>query len=346
MSDHISLWEATAEEIKAGNRAALATVSRHRGSLPMASNAKMLVTSAGRKRGTVGGGCVEAEVIEQAIATLDSRQPSFARHSLNADVAGDLGLSCGGTVEFFIEPVPVSNEMEVLCRAVASGVASRSVISVVTGLDWSQGPRKMARVGRDEFNVGLDWQVPNGLISGRPSNGATAYLLEDPACFVEHVPRSPRLIVYGAGHVGRKIAVLAANVGFHVVVVDDRADFANANRIPEADEIVVGDFSQTIKAFDFEVDDYVLATTRGHSYDATVVAHVAETDAGYVGMLGSRRKKSVLWKALEKAGVSRVALDRVRCPIGMDIGADGPDEIAVSVVAELIDVRRKRDSAD
>ena len=95
----------------------------------------------------------------------------------------------------------------------------------------------------------------------------------------------------------------------------------------------------------FDADDYVLATTRGHSYDATVIAHAADTPAGYVGMLGSRRKKEVLWRTMRSAGVSQAGLDRVRCPIGIEIGADGPDEIAVSVVAELIDVRRHRNAA-
>lgn len=140
MSNQAPLWEAAAAEVRAGNRAALATVSRHRGSLPMATDAKMLVTTLGRRLGTVGGGCVEADVIEQAIVTLDSQKPTFVRHSLNADVAGDLGLSCGGTVEFFVEPLPVSSDMASLCSAVAMGVAKRSSVSVVTALDWSAGP--------------------------------------------------------------------------------------------------------------------------------------------------------------------------------------------------------------
>ena len=346
MNHHASLWEATAEQVRTGTSAALATVSRHRGSLPMASDAKMLVTTSGRRMGTVGGGCVEADVIEQAVATLDSQQPTFVRHSLNADAAGDLGLSCGGTVDFFVEPVPMTADMEILCSSVAGGVVERRQVSIITAIDWSQGPRKVAQIGDVRLTVGSDVPINKSVLESSRPSGASSYLLEEHACFVEHVCRNVRLIIYGAGHVGRKIASLAASVGFHVVVIDDREDFANVERLPDVHEVIVGDFSETVSAFDFDGDDYVLATTRGHSYDATIIQHVATTRAGYVGMLGSRRKKAVLWKALHQAGVPHAALDRVRCPIGIEIGADGPDEIAVSVVAELIAYRRQGDAAE
>lgn len=339
-----SLWTAVADEVRAGNEAALATVSRHRGSLPMATDAKMLVTSAGRKSGTVGGGCVEADVVHQALETFASGVPTFARHTLNADVAGDLGLSCGGTVEFFIEPVPLSSEMERLCRQVASGVTARRTVSVITALDWSRGPAKMARIDDEVLRVGEPFQVPDASTSRPADSRASAFLTDDKSLFVERIHRAPRVVIFGAGHVGAEIARLASKVGFYVVVVDDRDDFANARRLPEADEVVVSDFSVALEEFVFDKDDYVLATTRGHSFDATIVQHVAETEAGYVGMLGSKRKKAVLWKALVAAGVSEDALNRVHCPIGLEIGADNPDEIAVSVVGELIRSRRSPDS--
>jgi len=347
VSDASSLWEETAREVRAGNAAALATVSRHRGSLPMATDAKMLVTASGRRTGTVGGGCVEADVIQQAMESLASGVPGFARHTLNADIAGDLGLSCGGTVEFFIEPVPLCIEMELLCTKVASGVANREFVSVFTSLDWSGGPAKMATVGAEVYRVGEAFPVPD-VARGTPAadGRASAFLAEEHSCFVENIKRRPRLIIFGAGHVGKEIARLASRVGFYVVVIDDREEFANERRLPEANEVIAGDFMTTLSGLLFDGDDYVLATTRGHSFDANIIQAVAGTPAGYVGMLGSRRKKAVLWKALAASGVPEDALNRVHCPIGLDIGADNPDEIAVSVVAELIHFRRHRDTAN
>jgi len=140
--------------------------------------------------------------------------------------------------------------------------------------------------------------------------------------------------------VGAALCDLAARAGFYVVVVDDRSEFANRDRLPLAHEIVVQDFRTALDRLAFDEDDYVIAATRGHSFDAYIVERTAASRAGYVGMLGSRRKRAVIFRALEAAGVPQQALARVRSPIGVDIGADTPAEIAVSVVAELIRLRR------
>jgi xanthine dehydrogenase accessory factor len=137
-----------------------------------------------------------------------------------------------------------------------------------------------------------------------------------------------------------EIAKLARGVGFHVVVIDDRAEFANKERLPWANEVIVADFRRALERFEFDADDFVLATTRGHSFDAQIIEYAADSSARYVGMLGSKRKKAVILKALRVAGVPQDALDRVVTPIGLEIGADTPAEIAVSVVAELVKVRR------
>ncbi len=134
MNENAALWAEAGRLAGPGIPAALATVARQRGSLPMASDAKMLVTAAGRRDGTVGGGCVEAEVVHQALATLNAGTPSFARHTLNADAAGDIGLSCGGTVELFLEPVLPSPDLARLCHAVAAGIEQRRKVTVLTGL--------------------------------------------------------------------------------------------------------------------------------------------------------------------------------------------------------------------
>jgi xanthine dehydrogenase accessory factor len=343
MTESARLWAEAGRLAAAGTPAALATVARQRGSLPMASDAKMLVTADGRRSGTVGGGCVEADVVGQALEALEQGAPVFVRHSLNADTAGDIGLSCGGTVELFLEPLFPSSELAGLCRAVADGIAKRSTITVLTGLNWSDGIEKAALVEQRRLSVGSGERLL-ALDVGPEQRGQKILVDENRSVFVEWISRVPRLIIFGAGHVGAAIARVAAEAGFHVVISDDREDFANKDNIPEAHEIMVGDFNTVLDALQIDEDDYVLAATRGHSYDANIVERTAGSRARYVGMLGSKRKRAVIWKALMKAGVAAEDLDRVHSPIGLEIGADTPAEIAVSVVAELVRTRRLPES--
>lgn len=338
MSDRAAVWRAAAELARGDVRAALATVCRHRGSLPMARDAKMVVTAEGRRWGTVGGGCTEADVTRQALQAAAAGRPTTVRHTLNADLAGDVGLSCGGTVELFLEPLVLGDRMARLYRAVADGVARRCRGVVATAMDWSAGPRKAVCIGADRLAVGPGWDFSVLVAHAPPPAPAVA---PDLGAFLEPVVRTPRVLIFGAGHVGAEIARAAARVGFYVVLIDDRAEWANADRVPQAHEVVVDDFRRVLGRLTIDEDDFILAATRGHGFDAEVIAQTAASPARYVGMLGSRRKKAVVFKVLEQAGVPRAALDRVRVPIGEPIGAETPEEIAVSVVAELIRVRRQ-----
>lgn len=338
MSRRSGLWGAAARCAESGAECALATVSRQRGSLPMASDAKMLVTRDGRASGTVGGGCVESDVIAQAIETLNLGAPRFVKHTLNADVAGDIGLSCGGTVELFLEPIPATSSMIRLLDAVAAGIGQRERVAVCTALDAGVGV-KFAYIGESTYTA-TDQPAPFDLASVWSASGSGTYVDQTTSMFVERIPRQPRVVVFGAGHVGAQIAKVAAGAGFHVVVVDDREEFANTARVPDAHEVIVADFSDVLNRIRLDEDDYVIAATRGHSYDATIVQLTAASPARYVGMLGSKRKRAVIFRVLEKAGLDPAQLKRVRSPIGVEIGADDPAEIAVSVVAELIRSRR------
>lgn len=340
--DRASIWLAARELAEQGITAAVATVSRRRGSLPMATDAKMVVAADGRRWGTIGGGCVEADVTRQALEVAGSRQPTFVTHTLNADLAGDLGLSCGGTAEFFLEPVIASGEMVRVYEVAARAITDRCPATVLTALDWGAGPRKAVVLSGEDAGesviVGRVDDAPVDRIIG--DTRTVAHFDHETGYLAEPLLRMPRAVIFGAGHVGVEIARLAAGVGFHVVVIDDREEFANRDRLPWANEIVVDDFRAVLERFQLDEDDYVLATTRGHSFDAQVVERTAGSRARYVGMLGSRRKRAVIMRALEEAGVPLEDLRRVITPIGVDIGADTPAEIAVSVVAELIKVRR------
>ena len=348
MNDKARVWLAAAEAVEAGRRAAFATVARKRGSLPMASDAKMLVTADGARWGTVGGGCTESEVTAEALATLESGKPALVKHTLNADEIGDLALSCGGTVEMFVEPLVAAAGLAALCRAVGQGIERRRPAAVATSLAWPDGPAKLAVVGEERFAVGGATSLEPAVARMASTHhspltthrNTAAFLDEAVGAFVEPLHPMPRVTVFGAGHVGAEVAALAAHAGFYVVLVDDRAEFANKQRAPSANEIVVEDFRTVLDRLAFDQDDYVIAATRGHSFDAYIVERTAGSGAGYVGMLGSKRKRAVIWRALEAAGGSADDLERVRSPIGVDIGADTPAEIAVSVVAELVQLRR------
>ncbi len=344
MTDRAAVWHAARELAETGVVGAMATVSSQRGSLPMARDAKLVVAEDGRRWGTVGGGCTEADVAAQALAAARSGQPSFAQHTLNADLAGDIGLSCGGTVELFLEPIMATPQMAALYGAVAAAVERRAAGTLITAVDWSGGPRKEARIGSEVVRVGAPFDAePEAGWAVR--SRAAAGVDETLGALVEPLERVPRVIIFGAGHVGAEIARVAAGAGFYVVVTDDREEFAAPERLPGAHEVIADDFRAVLDHLTLDGDDYVLATTRGHSYDAEIIERTAASPARYVGMLGSMRKRAVIFDALAEAGVPRTALQRVRVPIGEAIGADTPAEIAVSVVAELIRVRRTGETA-
>jgi xanthine dehydrogenase accessory factor len=218
----------------------------------------MLFRDDGTSVGSVGGGCVEAEVWQQARKVIESGKPALLSYQLTAEDAENEGLICGGSVDIFIEPI-----------------------------------------------------------------------MSD-----------PRLVILGAGHLGRATASLAKEIGFEVIVVDDRDSFANTERFPEADEVIVAPFSQALD--DVEVNDntFILVVTRGHQYDQQATETSIKTSARYVGLVGSRRKIKIIVEALLEKSIPPEAFAKLYAPIGIDIGSETPEEIAVSVVAELIAVRK------
>jgi xanthine dehydrogenase accessory factor len=271
--------------------------------------------------GSVGGGCVEADVIGAALTAQRRVQPVLLTHHLNADLAGDLGLSCGGTVDIFVEPVLAD---DAYLRVLDAAAAAESGL-VRTAIDWSPGAGAVKT-----FAV-----VPPD------ASAAPATITADNRFVEERLIVAPRLFVFGAGHVGAAIARAAAAAGFRVTVIDDRAEYADPARFAAAVAVLEGGPEDLLARHPLGPGDAVVIATRGHRNDALILEHVAQSPAGYVGLLGSRRKKAVVTKGLTAAGVPDEALRRVRVPVGLAIGAVTPEEIAVSVVAELIAWRRQ-----
>ena len=303
----------------------------------MSATAKMLVTAGGARMGTVGGGCLEAEITERALEVIERREPAASEHTLNAELAGDYGLTCGGTALMFIEPIVVDQGLaSVYNESVALlGRGERGML--VTSLDWSGGPAKALALPDGSFLGNADARMRSVLDAAIA--GGEEQRFED-GVFAERVAGAPRLVVFGGGHVGARVAEAAAFAGWRVTVVDDRPDFADPARLPFAESTVVCDFFDLPATLRFDDETYVVVATRGHQHDALIVEQLARHQLRYLGMLGSRRKVALTWRLLVQAGVPQARLDQAHAPVGLPIGADTPEEIAVSIVAEMITVRR------
>jgi xanthine dehydrogenase accessory factor len=319
-----------------GGEGALATVARRSGSLPMSATAKMLVTLGGARLGTVGGGCLEAEITERALEVATTRAPAITEHTLNSELAGDYGLTCGGTAVMFIEPVFPHDGLARVYDASVSSLAKGERAIVVTSANWGSGAHKALFSG--EQMIGSASPAMRAIAASFDGRSELPSLSDE--ILAEPLVGKPRLVVFGGGHVGARVADAAAFAGWRVTVVDDRREFADPARHPAAESTVACDYHDLPATLGIDATTYVVVATRGHQHDAVVVDQLARMETRYLGMLGSRRKVALTWKLLEGQGISRARLDRIHAPVGLSIGADTPEEIAISVVAELVATRR------
>ncbi len=241
---------------KEGRASALATIVECIGSSPQKQGAKMLVRDDGSVLGTMGGGCLEAEVIQSSLMTIKDASPRTMPFELTERHGS---LVCGGKVLVYIEPI-----------------------------------------------------IPE-----------------------------PALVILGAGHVGSALSGLAKFSGFRVTVVDDREEYANKENIPDADKIIINDFDSVFEKHFIDTCDYIVIATRGHNHDLEALKSALRTNARYIGLLGSRRKKALLFKTLAGEGFSQDDINRIITPVGLAIGSVTPEEIAVSIMAQMIQIRRQ-----
>jgi len=242
-----------------GRRGAVATIVNVRGSIPSFKTAKMLVRDDGSILGTIGGGCVEAEVWQAAREVMESEKPRTLTFNLNQDPKYDTGLVCGGTLDIFVEPI---------------------------------------------------------------------------------LPPAP-LYIFGAGHVSINLYKVAKGAAFDVTVVDDREAYASRERFPEAHEVIAEDFDHVMARLVPNESSYIVIVTRGHRDDMRILRWAVQTPARYIGMIGSKRKTIGIFRELTNEGLAPELFERVHAPVGLDIGAVTPEEIAVAITAELIAVRRR-----
>jgi len=340
--DNLATFQKAASVLEEGHPVALVTVVSTVGSTPGKVGYKMLVHDEGRRTvGTVGGGLVEAKMIEEAAATLGAPRSRLFHFDLGETPDDEKGI-CGGSVELLVEAFDATARplFEELCQVAKAGDAGM-LVSIISHDDL---PRKLLVKDVESVvkMVGMAHPAP---LPAWDDTGVRV-TTEDMDAFVEPLVERPCLILFGAGHVAGHVARFAKSVHFRVVVCDDRAEYANASRFPEADRIVVEDFSRVFNRLQIDERSYLVIVTRGHAHDQIVLERAVRTNARYVGMIGSKRKTLTLLENLRAQGLPKERLDRVYAPIGIAIGAVTAEEIALSIVCELVKVRRVGDGSE
>jgi xanthine dehydrogenase accessory factor len=332
------------DDLSEGRSRIVCQVIETKGSTPQKAGAYMTVADDGRQWGTLGGGCVENEVKTQSVLTLAAGHCRINAYVLDHDYAWADGLICGGRMVIVSEHVTdagFADYARAWVRLDEAGFGFREAIV--------QKPDDMpnvanAKVGQ-RFLIDACGKLvaawpelpPTALVERTRSAAVTSFRpITDRGLSIIQWPARIQLVIVGAGHVGQAVAELAARADFEVAVVDDRAQFANAERFPTANSFHIGPFDETLSSFEITPRTYALIVTRGHGHDQEALGLLAETPAAYVGLIGSRRKIKMIAEALREQGVAEDALARVRAPIGLPIGSQTVFEIAVSVVAELI----------
>ena len=339
------LIEQTACELLAkGQIFVLATIVRHEGATPRTAGSKMIVTREGRGIGTIGGGSLEAAVMGRATQLIEREQSEVMHFDLSADVITAKDMICGGSADVLlacVSPTPVNRDL--FCRwqqvseknrrgclvtvaVQADDTLYRTSHCLVTSRDKWMGPFPLRQAVLEKV-----------LATAHAATQIQTLWIDKALVVVEPLTRVSTAYLFGAGHVAQPTARLAAMVGFQVWVLDDRKDYVLPERFPDAHRLTVLDsFEQAFTDLEVTAASYVIIFTHGHLHDKIVLAQALGTDAGYIGMIASRRKRNTIYDALRAEGVPQLQIDRVHSPIGLAIGAETPEEIAVSIVAEMI----------
>jgi xanthine dehydrogenase accessory factor len=341
--DNFHIFEKAAALLEAGENIALVTVVSTMGSTPGKAGYKMLVWAKGRQTfGTVGGGLVEGEMIEQAGRMLSKPSSKTFTFSLGDTPDDEKGI-CGGSAELLIETfdknaLPLFHD---LVKA-ADNDDSPALLSIISpGAPPCKILISSAMPPAATAETGLSSEIVSAIKEmGVAGHGVIRVSAGDVNVFVENMARLPVVVLFGAGHLSYHIARYAKGVHFRVVVYDDRCEYANKERFPDADEIIVADFGRVLDKVRIDRRSYVVIVTRRHKYDEIVLEQVLTTDARYVGMIGSKRKTRTILDRLSQRGVSAESLGSIFSPIGISIGAVTPEEIALSIVCELVKIRR------
>ena len=323
----------------------LATIIQKEGSAPRKIGARMIVLQDGNIINTIGGGYLEARVIEDAFTLFKSGQSQISDYHLSGKDADSEDMICGGRITVLLEWIEADEDTKTLFQKTINLIQEKKNFMFVTGYIKNGGSPSI-ELKRDiltaERALSGDQKVPDKLKRYMENISPPAIHMEDGqhGFFIESFGTPETVFIFGAGHIAKQIATLTDVIGMETVVLDDRKTFASSNRFRSADVIVPVDFKKAFEGLTITAGSYIIIVTRGHIYDRDVLREALKTDAKYIGMIGSKRKRDIIYQSLVKECISPDDLKRVHCPIGIDIGSETPEEIAVSIVAELISVRR------
>lgn len=351
----MDIWQAAVDRIDRNQDFVLATILAVKGSSPRHVGTRFLVASDGTTVGTIGGGLFEAQVQEIALEALKARVSRHVDFSFTGADDKSTQMICGGNAEVLVEFVDSADEVNrMIYRSVADATRGRRTalfytpLSIPLGQD-KPGPLEHILVTEEGAIVG-GFPGDATAISVTPEKRflkpAQAMCVTGVDCpvFLEWLRPSATVHIFGGGHVGVCVAHLASYCHFRVMVIDDRPEFITPDRFPDADErMAVESFSEAFSRIPMDSDSFVVIVTRGHSHDKTCLGEALKTSAGYIGMIGSKRKNAIILQALLMEGFTRDDLARVHAPIGIPIGGETPEEIGVSIVGQMIQVRDRSD---
>lgn len=318
----------------------MALILSQEGSTPRTTGTRMMIGADGYV-GTIGGGRIEASVMETAREMLHKPGAVTISFDLTSEIADAMDMVCGGKLEILIDSIAPNETNRLFFSSLLQMLDQRQKGLMVTEL-LESGVLQVRHAVLHEDGVVIGTPDFEMEIDSIPKKLRAPILIQsgDRRFFIEPVMAPGTVYLFGAGHVSLQTAILAKRVGFEVVVLDDRMEFANTSRFSDADDVrVPASFEIAFEGLEIHADSYLVILTRGHLHDKTVLQQALKTPAGYIGMIGSRKKRDAVYQALENEGFTAKDFQKVHCPIGLSIGAQTPEEIAVSIVAELIHAR-------
>ena len=335
-------WQQEKEET------ALATVVQVRGSAPRPTGARLVVTRGGRMAGSVSGGCVENDVYERAMQVLDTGQPLVATYGISDELGFEVGLSCGGSIDVLLEPFRADPPWQ----AVRQAVEGQRPVALAIGLaPASLIGRKLALLEDGDDVGGIDAELDEQVAAKARElllQGGTQVLTlpwrgQESDIYVEAFPPPPRLFIVGATHTAIPLSQMAKQLGFRVTVIDARSMFATRERFAEVDELHRAWPDEVLEEAPLDAYSYIVILTHDPKFDLPTLARALRSPARYIGAMGSRGTHEQRKQQLRQQGFSDADLARIRAPIGLDLGARNPEEIALAILAELLAVRSGRD---
>ena len=337
----LDLWRSQGEEI------ALATLVQVRRSAPRPPGARLCVTRSGRMSGSVSGGCVEADVFERATQVLESRNPEVVNYGIADEMGFEVGLSCGGSIDVFIEPFVQDDEWDALRRAVEG---QEEVVHAIGLAPASLRGRKLTSVidrpAIGSIDPSLDEDITDEgdrlLRTGGTKVVTLPWQGEQAQVYIEAIRPSPSLFIVGATHVAISLCRLATEVGFKVIVIDARSALATTERFAEAEQLIHAWPEEALEQARLDRYSSLVVLTHDPKFDVPTLANALRSEAPYIGAQGSRVTHERRKQDLKQQGFSDADLARIRAPIGLDIGSRTPAELAVAILAEVLAVQYDR----